>query len=146
MQENVVYAGGAFPYGGPAEPRFCTRMTDEMEVSMAYDEELAERIKGIIKSGLEPGVSFEEKRMFGGVAFLLNGNMACGVHKGALIVRVGPEGYEEELGKPFAKEFDITGRPMRGWVMVAQKGCESREELTRLVRLGLDFALNLPAK
>ena len=118
---------------------------------MAYDEDLAGRIKSVIgdlSGRFEPGLALklDEKKMFGGVAYLVNGNMACGVHKDAMIVRVGPERYEEELGNPFTKEFDITGRPMRGWVMVSQRGCESREELTRLVWLGIDHALGLPAK
>ena len=109
---------------------------------MAYDEELAERIKAVIRD--LPGL--EEKRMFGGVAYLVNGNMACGVHKDALIVRVGFERYEEELSRPFTKVFDITGRPMKGWVMVSGEGWGSREELTRLVRLGISYAKSLPPK
>jgi hypothetical protein len=115
---------------------------------MAYDKELADRVRNIISGQLEQNseLKIDEKRMFGGVAYLLNGNMACGVHKEALIVRVGPQHYEEELSKPFIKEFDITGRPMKGWVMVGREGCESREELTRLVRLGVAHAQSLPAK
>ena len=101
---------------------------------MAYDKELAERIRDVISGQLEPELELklDEKRMFGGVAYMLNGNMACGVHKEALIVRVGPKHYEEELSKPFTKEFDITGQTMKGWVMVGREGCETLEELTRL--------------
>ena len=109
---------------------------------MAYDEGLAQRIRDVL--GERPGLV--EKKMFGGIGFMVRGNMACGVHKDALIVRVGPEGYEEALAKPHTKPFDITGRPMKGWVMVTPDGYESDEALEDWVQRGLDFALSLPAK
>ncbi|HUT66849.1 MAG TPA: RNA methyltransferase [Spirochaetota bacterium] len=99
----------------------------------------AERIRDVISGSMRNGCSGVPK-------YLLNGNMACGVHKEALIVRVGPQHYEKELSKPFIEEFDITGRPMKGWVMVGCEGCEFQEELTRLVRLGVACAQSLPAK
>ena len=109
---------------------------------MAYDEGLAQRIREVL--GEQPGLV--EKKMFGGIGFMVRGNMACGVHKDALIVRVGPEKHEEALARPHTKPFDITGRPMKGWVMVTSDGYESDEALEDWVQQGLDFALSLPAK
>ena len=109
---------------------------------MAYDKILAQRIREILGDRPE----MVEKVMFGGVGFMLSGNMACGVHKDSLIVRVGPEQYENALGQPHARPFDITGRPMKGWVMVAVGGYESEEDLAGWVRQGVDLALSLPAK
>ena len=87
-----------------------------------------------------------EKKMFGGVGFMLQGNMACGVNKDDLIVRVGPERYEEAVIRPHAKEFDMTGRPMKGWVVVTPPGYENDEDLESWVGEGVDFALSLPPK
>jgi hypothetical protein len=109
---------------------------------MAYDEGLAQRIRELL--GERPGLV--EKRMFGGIGFILHGNMACGVHKDALIVRVGPQRYEEALGRPHTRQFDITGRPMKGWVMVGPDGTESDQDLQEWVQRGIDFAGTLPPK
>jgi TfoX/Sxy family transcriptional regulator of competence genes len=84
--------------------------------------------------------------MFGGVAFLLNGNLCCGVLQDELIVRVGPERHAAALQRPHARPFDITGRPMKGWVIVEAEGCESDKDFARWVRQGVDFALSLPPK
>jgi len=109
---------------------------------MAYDEGLARRIREIL-SGRDGLV---EKKMFGGVGFMLHGNMACGVHKDMLIVRVGPEGHEAAMAKPHTRPFDITGRAMRGWVMVSADGCAEDEALEAWVKRGINFALALPSK
>ncbi len=109
---------------------------------MAYDTVLAQRIKAQI--GDKPG--FTEKVMFGGIGFMLHGNMACGVNKDDLIVRVGPETYDDALGQPHAKIFDFTGRPMRGWVMVSPEGTVSDEDLQHWVMMGVDFSSSLPKK
>ena len=109
---------------------------------MAYDEGLAQRIRDVL--GKQPGLV--KKKMFGGIGFMVRGNMACGVHKDALIVRVGPEKHEEAMARPHTKPFDITGRPMKGWVMVTSDGYESDEALEDWVQQGLDFALSLPPK
>jgi TfoX/Sxy family transcriptional regulator of competence genes len=109
---------------------------------MAYDEGLAQRIREVL--GELPGLV--EKKMFGGIGFMVHGNMACGVHKDALIVRVGPEGHEEALARPHTRPFDITGRAMKSWVMVVSDGYESDEALEDWVQQGLDFALSLPPK
>ena len=87
-----------------------------------------------------------EKKMFGGVGFMVRGNMACGVNQDYLIVRVGREMYEEALRQPHAGVFDMTGRPMTGWVKVAPAGCAQEKDLRDWVQKGVDFALTLPPK
>ena len=109
---------------------------------MAYDEGLAHRIQELLSE--QPGLV--EKKMFGGVGFMLQGNMACGVNKEDLIVRVGPERYEEAVGRPYARPFDFTGRPMKGWVMVSAEGYETDDALKAWVQEGVEFALSLPPK
>ena len=109
---------------------------------MAYDEGLAERIREVLSDRLE----LVEKKMFGGVGYMLNGNMACGVSADDLIVRVGPERYEKALTKPHTKQFDMTGRPMKGWIVVTPPGYESDAELVGWVLEGVEFALSLPPK
>lgn len=111
---------------------------------MAYDEKLAERVDRILDR-LDPP-KLIDKKMFGGIGFMVQGNMACGVHKDALIVRVGPDAYESALEKPGVGLFDITGRPMTGWVMVSRDAVAEDEALADWVKQGLDFALTLPAK
>ena len=109
---------------------------------MAYNEGLAQRVRVVLegKSGLV------EKKMFGGVCFLLCGNMACGILNENLIVRVGPEKYENALKLPHTRKFDITGKPMKGWVMVSAKGHNTDERLSYWVGQGVTFALTLTAK
>jgi len=109
---------------------------------MAYDQDLAKRVSLV----LHDFPDLTEKKMFGGVGYLRNGNMACGVHKEFLIVRVGPDHYEEALEMEHSKVFDITGRAMTGWVMVAPPGCADDETLRAWIQQGLDFASTLPAK
>jgi TfoX/Sxy family transcriptional regulator of competence genes len=109
---------------------------------MAHDEVLEQRIQAVL--GDRPNL--EAKRMFGGVGFMLQGNMACGVHDDYLIVRVGPDRYEEALKAPHVRVFDMTGRPIRGWVAVSAEGAESDNELSAWVQKGIDFALTLPPK
>ncbi|MGD1996361.1 MAG: TfoX/Sxy family protein [Anaerolineae bacterium] len=111
---------------------------------MAYDEELAERVQGVLNE-LQP-LQFVAKKMFGGVGYMVQGNMACGVHKEKLIIRVGTERYEETLRMPHTLPFDITGRAMKGWVMVEAEGYQSDEDLQEWVRQGVDLALTLPPK
>jgi TfoX/Sxy family transcriptional regulator of competence genes len=111
-------------------------------MAMAYDEELAQRIR----DSLQEIPALVEKKMFGGIGFMLRGNMACGVNGDVLIVRVGPERYEEALATPYARVFDMTGRPMKGWVTVAPAGIAADDELERWVWQGVDFAMSLPEK
>jgi len=109
---------------------------------MAHDTFLADRVRAAL--GPLPGLV--EKKMFGGVGFMLGGNLACGVHKGDLIVRVGSKNYAQALARPYARQFDITGRPMDGWVMVGPQGCQSEDELKAWVRQGVATARALPPK
>ena len=109
---------------------------------MAYDELLGICIRSAV--GSLPGL--EEKKMFGGVGFLVNGNMACGVHKDGLIVRVGPDKYAEALARPHTRVFDMTGRPMTGWIVVDPPGCATENALKAWLELGLAYAMSLPGK
>ena len=109
---------------------------------MGYDKGLAERVRALLEG--KPG--FSEKNMFGGVCFLLRGNMACGVLNDDLIVRVGPEKYKEALQMRNTRQFDMTGRPMKGWVMVSAQGHKKKQALVGWVERGSSFALTLPAK
>jgi TfoX/Sxy family transcriptional regulator of competence genes len=109
---------------------------------MAYDEGLAQRIVELLEE--KPG--FTEKKMFGGICFLLSGNMACGIINEDLIVRVGSERYEASLKLPHTRKLDITGKPMKGWVMVSWKGYETDEDLSKWIQQGLHYALSLPPK
>jgi TfoX/Sxy family transcriptional regulator of competence genes len=109
---------------------------------MAYDEGLAARLRDL----LEDTRGADERAMFGGLAFLLRGNMCCGIIGDELIVRVGPERYEHALAQPHTRVFDLTGRTMKGWVVVTADGYETDEALAAWVRQGVDFALSLPPK
>jgi TfoX/Sxy family transcriptional regulator of competence genes len=109
---------------------------------MAYDEGLAQRVREILEE--KPG--YAEKKMFGGICFLLNGNMACGILDDDIIVRVGPEKYEESLKIPHSRVFDYTGRSMKGWVMVSSDGHESDEDLQDWIQKGVSYAMSLPPK
>jgi len=108
---------------------------------MAYNLKLAERIRSELN-----GMPFVEKKMFRGVGFLLNGNMACGVNKDNLIVRVDPEKHSAFLKKPHVKPFDMTGRPMKGWLLVEAEGYKTYRQLSTWVKEGVEFALTLPPK
>jgi len=92
---------------------------------MPYDEALEARIKKIVSKWKDT----DNKKMFGGVCHLLNGNMFSGVYKDSLILRLGEGTSREALKLPFVRPFDITGRPMKGWVMVKKEGFESEDEL-----------------
>ena len=109
---------------------------------MAYDEGLAERIRGVLADR-----SFvSEKRMFGGLAFMVRGHMSVGIVKDDLMVRVGPEAYEELVREPDARRMDFTGRPMKGFLFVASTGLDADADLERWVGRGLQYALSLPAR
>ena len=109
---------------------------------MAYDEALANRVRTAL--ALRKGVV--EKKMFGGLAYMVHGNMACGVVKDDLMVRVGPDKYDELLTEPHARPMDFTGRPLRGMIYVGPKGHGNDKALALWVRRGVDFANSLPAK
>jgi TfoX/Sxy family transcriptional regulator of competence genes len=109
---------------------------------MSFNETLAERIR----QGLARKKGIEAKKMFGGIGFLLNGNMLVGVWKDSLIVRLGPDGGDLALKEPHVKEFDITGKPMKGWVLVQPEGVEGDDQLRRWIQRAVKFVGTLPAK
>jgi TfoX/Sxy family transcriptional regulator of competence genes len=109
---------------------------------MAFDERLAERIRGAL--GRRKGLV--EKRMFGGVAFLLNGNMCVGVHKADLIVRLAPEATDKALAQGHTRRFDLTGRPMKGWILVEPAGLKTQAQLSKWIAVAARYAGALPAK
>jgi TfoX/Sxy family transcriptional regulator of competence genes len=87
-----------------------------------------------------------EKKMFGGLAFLLNGNMACGVHSDELIVRLDPDDTDAALAEPGARVFDMTGRPMKGWLLVDADGVAEDADLRRWIGRGVEYTRDLPSK
>ena len=109
---------------------------------MAYDEGLAQRLREALAD--ESGLT--ERRMFGGVAFMLDGNMAVGVSGDELMVRTGPDRVDEALARPHARIFDLSGRPMKGWVLVAPQGTADDADLADWLELGVSFARSLPPK
>ena len=109
---------------------------------MAYDEKLAERIRAQLAD--QPDLT--EKKMFGGIGFMVRGNLACGVIGTEMCVRVGPQAHAQALARPGARPFDFSGRPMEGWIYVGEQGFAAEKALRAWVRRGLDFALSLPPK
>jgi TfoX/Sxy family transcriptional regulator of competence genes len=109
---------------------------------MAFDEGLAQRVRERV---LADGAA-TEKRMFGGLAFLLNGNLAVGVSRDELLVRLSPEDGEAALARPGVRVFDMTGRPMRGWILVAADVLTEDEALNEWIDEGCAFAAGLPPK
>ena len=109
---------------------------------MAYDEALADRVR----EHLEGNPEIVEKKMFGGVAFMLSGNMAVGISKDELMVRTGPDRYEEMIALSGVRDFDMTGRRMKGWILVAPEELAEDKGLADWIDVGLDFAGSLPPK
>jgi TfoX/Sxy family transcriptional regulator of competence genes len=110
---------------------------------VAYDEDLANRLRELVAS--EPGLS--EQRMFGGLAFLINGHMAVAASgQGGLLLRVDPEQTEALLDKPHAQPFEMRGRVMQGWLRVEAEGLAERRQLERWTKRGVEYARSLPPK
>ncbi len=109
---------------------------------MAHDEGLAQRIRELLVD--RPAMS--EKKMFGGLSFMLHGNMCCGVAGDDLMARVGPDQYEEALGRPHARPMDFTGKPLKGFVYVNAKGYDADADLQGWIDLAVRFVDTLPAK
>lgn len=112
---------------------------------MAFDEALAERIRQSL-AHLAHRTKIEERKMFGCIAFLVAGHAITGVWKRSLIARVGTANYGEALLEPNVREFDITGKPMRGWVVVGPGAIEEEGPFTAWVQRALDFVGTLPKK
>ena len=109
---------------------------------MPYDSEIDARIRKIIMNWEKTDV----KKMFGGVCHLINWKMFCGVYKEYLILRLGEEAGKKAMEMPFVRPFDITGRPMKGWVMVAQEGFKNDNELENWLNQAKKFVETLPPK
>ena len=109
---------------------------------MAFDDALADRVRHLVRRRK----GFSEKRMFGGVGFLLNGNMCVGIWKDSLVVRFEKADHDETLALPNVKPFDITGRAMKGWALVEPDGLESGEDLKDWVNSSVKYAKTLPSK
>ncbi|MCC6538012.1 MAG: TfoX/Sxy family protein [Bryobacterales bacterium] len=109
---------------------------------MAFDERLADRIR----AAFPPGVPYTEKKMFGGLSFLVGGKMCCGVLRSELVVRVGAAAHADALAQPHARVMDFTGRPLRGFVQVAAEGLRTPARLTAWIQRGLACPADSPAK
>ena len=109
---------------------------------MTFDETLAARIRRLL--GKRAGVV--EKKMFGGVTFMLRGNKCCGVHRDALIARVGAEEAVKALAEPHTRVFDLTGRPMKAWILVEPEGIAGDASLAKWVERATKYAESLPPK
>ncbi len=109
---------------------------------MAFDERIAQRVRDILGEECPA----KERRMFGGLAFMVNGHMCCGIVGGDLVVRVGAEGHEQALSQPHARAMDFTGRPMKGFVYVGPLGYRTKAALKTWINRGLRFVLSLPPK
>jgi TfoX/Sxy family transcriptional regulator of competence genes len=110
---------------------------------VAYDEDLASRIRELVSSE----VGLTEKRMFGGLAFLINGNMSVSASsQGGLLLRVDPDETDALLQEPHAHPFEMRGRTMRGWLRIDPEGAQTKRELQRWVQRGVSYARSLPSK
>lgn len=109
---------------------------------MAYNQELAERMRAKLKSSR--GVT--EKKMFGGVGFLVNGNMACGVINDDLIVRLSEDEFAKALKRKHVRVFDFSGKPMTGWIYVSAEGYKLEKALAGWMEKGMALAKSLPKK
>lgn len=103
---------------------------------MAYDNYLAERIKTVLQ---QKQISFEEKKMMGGLAIMVNDKMCVGVIKNDMMARIGPDAYPEALTRYGAREMDFTKRPMKGWIYIGPEGVDKDEDLASWVQLALDY-------
>ena len=109
---------------------------------MPYDEEIETRVNKAISRWKNT----QAKKMFGGICHLLDGNMFCGVYKNFLILRLGEEEFKEALKLPSVRPFDITGKPMKGWVMVEKAGFKTDDALKDWLGKAKEFATTLPTK
>jgi TfoX/Sxy family transcriptional regulator of competence genes len=117
-------------------------ISEREDSSMAYSESLVRRIRHVL--GGHRGMT--EKKMFGGVGFLLDGNMCVGVWKSSLIVRLGPEQAEAAMQELYVVPFDVTGRVMKAWAMVEPDGLETDQQLSDWIQRAANFVRTLPRK
>jgi len=109
---------------------------------MAFNEDLADRVREVLAARFD----LTERKMFGGIAFMLGGNMAIGVIDDDLMVRLDPADAEKALAEPCVRPMDFTGRPMKGMIFVDTAGVETDAELASWAEAGADFAASLPPK
>ena len=109
---------------------------------MSYNLELEDRIARLIDRLGE----IAKKKMFGGIGYLINGNMCFGIYKEFLVLRTSPEKAEELMRSEYVTPFDITGKPMKGWVLVSPDALETDAQLEDMLRIGVSFAETLPKK
>ena len=109
---------------------------------MAYNIDIEKRISPIVSRW----ENTELKKMFGGICYLLKGNMVCGIYKDFLILRLGEANAEKHLADRHVRPFDITGRPMKGWIMIAPEGFKKEAHLKKWLREAKNFAETLPQK
>lgn len=109
---------------------------------MPYDKTLAERMRPM----LLPRAGISEKNMFGGIAFLVYGNMCCGIWKDLLVIRLSVDEATIELKKPHVRVMDITGKPMKGWLLIEPRGYKKGADLFSWIEKAFSFASSLPAK
>jgi len=107
---------------------------------LAYDEKLAGRVRNLL-AGRK---GFDEKKMFGGLCFMLEGKMICGVLKEDLVLRVGPEKYQAALARPHVRPMDFTGRPLKGFLFVGPAGCRTKKSLSNLITGAIEYISTLP--
>ncbi len=115
---------------------------------MAYSEILAQRMRVVLTDMVQDGKipGYGEKKMFGGIAFLVQGNMTCAVIGANLIVRLDPQQFAQNLQLPHTRTFDMTGRPMAGWIVVEPPGTMAETSLAGWIAQGAAYALSLPQK
>ena len=109
---------------------------------MGYNQDLEDRMDNLIDRLGE----ITKRKMFGGIGYLINGNMCFGIHKESLVVRISPDKAEELMKSEYVTPFDITGKAMKGWVLVSPDIVETNEQLLDMMKLGASFAETLPKK
>ena len=109
---------------------------------MAFDQDIARRVRDVLSEEYQ----FNEKLMFGGLAFMVRGHMCCGIVGQDLVIRVGANQHDQALAEPHVRDMDFTGRPMKGFVYVSPLGYRSKANLRKWIRRSLRFVSSLPAK
>lgn len=109
---------------------------------MAYDEKLAARVR----QNFPPQTKFSERKMFGGLSFLVDGKMCCGIIGNDLVIQTGPDHHDDALAKPHTRPMDFTGRPMKGFVYVSPTGVKTDMMLMKWLKCGLDGAASKKKK
>lgn len=108
---------------------------------MAYDEKFAERVRAELQ-----GLPYVEKKMFGGLGYLIHGNMACGWYNGHMVARIDPAHHASYLKKKYVRPFDLRGKPMKGWLLIEPDGYKTAKQLRAWIKIGLEYAASLPPK